>query len=277
MPAAADLANIQPPLPVLPPVDGLAEGSVESGTEIASASAAVDPARPSLPASLKDGTVPGREQALEDVAARSAMPPAVTPAVAAATTAILPALQAFGAALHRAVTAERGQSARDVSPDALVAALAAAPTATAATPAPAAAIDTGQPQWLETMVSRIEQLRDAVSGPGTLADTRIRLRPDALGTVDVTVRREGDGIHAHFTAAEPATARLLADSQPRLAELAQARGLRLTQAGVDGGAPGNAGGQSDRRQPAHAPEASRPPRAASSSPAEDSVANDRLA
>lgn len=275
LPAAGSIDA--PPLEaIVPPGAGAASDGAAPPAPDSLASVAIDfPIGPS-PTPANDKTSPDRERATEEAVAPPPVTPAQQPDIAATPSAILPALQAFGAALHRAVTAERRQGARELSSDALVAALASAPATSAAAPSPAAAIDTTQPQWLETMVSRIEQLRDAASAPGTLADTRIRLRPDALGTVDVTVRRDDDGIHAHFTAVEPATARLLADAQPRLAELAQARGLRLTQAGVDGDAPREFG-QGDRRPPAPAPQPSHTPRPASSSPADDSAAGDRLA
>lgn len=273
--AAPPVANTPPPEPVPPPASTLA-GAAMPAEEVASPPVAIDLARLSLAVSPNDEPGSGRERAAAEAPAPPPVPLVQTPEVAATIAAILPALQAFGAALQRAVTAERRLTTRDPSPDAVVAALAASATAPSIVLAPPAAIDTTQPQWLETMMTRIEQLRDAANAPGTSADTRIRLRPDALGTVDVTVRRDEDGVHAHFAAADPATARLLADAQPRLAELAQARGLRLTQAGVDGGAPRDFG-QGDRRQPAPAPEPSRAPRSAPSFPADDVAAGDRLA
>ena len=198
------------------------------------------------------------------VTAASVPPAAIAPA-------ILPALQAFGAALHRAAVAERKPAIRVEDTAIMSAPVTGLAATTLAQPAP---VDTTRPHWPETMIARIDDLRDAANAPGSAADTRIRLHPDALGAVDVALRRESDEVHVHFTAAEPATARLLADAQPRLTELAEARGLRLTQAGVDGN------GQGDRRQPApHAqPQLARTPRPASSTPADDPAAGeDRLA
>jgi flagellar hook-length control protein FliK len=94
------------------------------------------------------------------------------------------------------------------------------------------------------MIEHIEALRDA----GPVRDTRIRLAPDALGGVDVSIRHEGDRVHVHFTA-ETASARLLlTEAQPRLAELAEARGLKLGQTSVDGGSTGQ--GAPDQRHDA---------------------------
>jgi flagellar hook-length control protein FliK len=71
-------------------------------------------------------------------------------------------------------------------------------------------------------------------------DTRIRLVPDALGGVDVSLRKDGDTLHVHFTADTQATRTLLTDAQPRLAELADARGVKLGQTSVDAGTGGGA-------------------------------------
>lgn len=128
-----------------------------------------------------------------------------------------------------------------------------APAATAAPEAPrpqvvVPAADTQQPQldmrhreWTTSMVERIEALRDA----SPARETNIRLAPDALGSVDISIRQEGDRVHVRFSA-ENATARtLLTEAQPRLAELAEARGLRLGQTSVDAGTAGQGGQRHD--------------------------------
>ncbi len=109
-----------------------------------------------------------------------------------------------------------------------------------ASPAP---IDTRREDWTRTLIDRI----DAVQDVSNARDTRIRLIPDALGKIDVALHRQGDTLHVQFTAEVAATRVLLADAQPRLAELADARGLRLGQAAVDGG--GQNPGQQSSRQP----------------------------
>ena len=90
-------------------------------------------------------------------------------------------------------------------------------------------------------------------------DPRITLVPDALGKIEVALRQDGDTVHVQFAADAPATRALLADAQPRLAELAEARGLRLgdasVSAGSDGARAGNASGggfgqAADQRRPA---------------------------
>lgn len=126
--------------------------------------------------------------------------------------------------------------------------LVSATTAASAAPPVSAALQPGldltRDPGLHRMIDRIEQLRDSAD----VRETRIRLIPDALGPVDIAVRREGagDGVQVHFTAAEATTRQLLAEAQHRLTELADARGVRIERAIIDGGAAGD--GQS-RPQP----------------------------
>ena len=115
-----------------------------------------------------------------------------------------------------------------------------------------APLDLSRDDWTGKMIERIAALRDGVEA----ADTRIRLAPENLGTVDVSIRRDGDRLQVHFTAENPATRQLLADAAPRLAELAEARGLKLGQSSVDSG-----GGE--RGQPQHQPSQPTPARPAS--------------
>lgn len=94
-------------------------------------------------------------------------------------------------------------------------------------------LDTRQPQWMEGMIDRIENLRDASPTQG---ETRIRLSPDALGDVEVAIRTSDDGrVHVHFSSDNADAGRLLADAQPRLVQLAEARGLKLGGMQVDVG------------------------------------------
>ncbi|WP_375402228.1 flagellar hook-length control protein FliK [uncultured Sphingomonas sp.] len=103
-----------------------------------------------------------------------------------------------------------------------------------------APLDLRQDRWPTAMIDRIERLRDAVDA----VDTRIRLLPDALGVIDVAVKREGDTVHVHFNAEQAATRALLQDASTRLAEAAEARGLKLGQTAVGGD-----GSQPNGRQP----------------------------
>lgn len=122
-------------------------------------------------------------------------------------------------------------------------------TVTATAQADQAPLDLSRDDWTGKMIERIAALRDGVEA----ADTRIRLAPENLGTVDVSIRRDGDRLQVHFTAENPATRQLLADAAPRLAELAEARGLKLGQSSVDGGS-------GERGQPQHQPNQSTPAR-----------------
>jgi flagellar hook-length control protein FliK len=114
-----------------------------------------------------------------------------------------------------------------------------------------APLDLSHDDWTGKMIERIAALRDGVEA----ADARIRLAPENLGTVDVAIRRDGDRLQVHFTAENPATRQLLADAAPRLAELAEARGLKLGQSSVDGGSSGERGQQ---QQPNHPSTPARP-------------------
>lgn len=184
-----------------------------------------------------------------------------------AAPVIRPAFQAFGAALHRAATFER----KPVSPvgEPLFVTTPAAPMPALVAAAP---VDTTQARWPEAMMARVELVRELQNQ----TDTRIRLHPDALGHIDVAVRREGETVNVHFAAAESATRALLAEAQPRLAELAEAKGLKLAQSSVDGGT-GQGGANSDgRRQPAP-PQPQTPSRPAAARPAADDPTDTRLA
>jgi flagellar hook-length control protein FliK len=105
------------------------------------------------------------------------------------------------------------------------------PAVAATADAKQAPLDLGKDSGLQGMIDHIELLRDNADA----GDTRIRLVPDALGAVDVAVRKDGERVHVHFSAENAASARLLTDAQPRLAELADARGVKLGQTSVDSG------------------------------------------
>lgn len=117
------------------------------------------------------------------------------------------------------------------------------------------ALDLRDDRGLHGMIDRIEMLRDDANA----RDTRIRLVPDALGGVDVALRKDGDTLHVRFTADTQATRALLTEAQPRLAELADARGVKLGQTSVDTGTGGGANHMNHqsraaaRRAPASAP------------------------
>ncbi|MFA6123372.1 flagellar hook-length control protein FliK [Sphingomonas sp.] len=116
-----------------------------------------------------------------------------------------------------------------------------------------APLDLGQDQGLQRVIDHIETLRDNADAH----DTRIKLTPDALGSVDVAVRQEGDRVHVRFTAEHEATRALIAEAQPRLAELAAARGVRIGDTSVTADPSG--GGNASTRQPPPNPQIARTP------------------
>ena len=137
---------------------------------------------------------------------------------------------------------------------------------------PEAAIDTRRAEWIETMVARIETAREAAEGAGP---TRLRLAPAALGGVEVAIRHEGERVHLHFQTETAAARQLLSEAQPRLAEIAEARGLRLGQTSVADGQAGPGGhdpGQRRRPEPAPPPSRPAPTRAADAAATADADA-----
>jgi|GEM_PF-5068206 len=124
-----------------------------------------------------------------------------------------------------------------------------------------AALDTRQPQWVEGMIERITTLRE--SGGTDNGETRIRLSPDALGDVEVAIRTGDDGkLHVHFASENADAGRLLADAQPRLVQMAEARGLKLGGMQVDVGSQQSP--QSQRQAQDQGNAAPRAPRSAAS-------------
>ncbi|KQU61554.1 hypothetical protein ASG67_16245 [Sphingomonas sp. Leaf339] len=117
-------------------------------------------------------------------------------------------------------------------------------------------LDLADHRWPHAMLDRIELLRDAADA----VDTRIRVVPDALGAIEVGVRQEGDTLHVRFTADQAQTRALLQEAQPRLAEAAEQRGLRLGQTSVGAGVDAGTTGQGQHRPPP-TPQSAEPRRA----------------
>jgi hypothetical protein len=141
------------------------------------------------------------------------------------------AAHVFGAAIQAAAHG-RDEPADTPAIGPLAAPVAASAIASIPHADPQAPLDMRHERWPTAMIERIEVLRDAANA----TDTRIRLIPDALGAIDVSVRKDGDTLHVHFNAEQAATRALLQDAQPRLAELADARGLKLSHGAVETGA-----------------------------------------
>lgn len=169
------------------------------------------------------------------VPARSATPPVMPlPPAAPPATAALPAL--FALAMTPAHDT-RDDEASSPSPAAAV----FRATADPATIAPAGdaqrqTLDLGARDWPQKMINHIEALRDNANAN----DTSIRLKPEALGQVDVSLRTHSDGaISVRFTADQPTTRTLLLDAAPQLTAAAEARGIRLSGTSVDLGGHGD--------------------------------------
>lgn len=162
------------------------------------------------------------------------IPLAITPPPA---TAALPALFAL------AMTPVRNVREEDVtSPQPATVSLSPRTDITAAVQptgdAQRQSLDLGRQDWPQKMIDHIETLRDNANAN----DTSIRLKPEALGRVDVSLKTHTDGaVSVRFTAEQPATRTLLIDAAPQLTAAAEARGIRLSGTSVD------LSGQSDQR------------------------------
>lgn len=191
------------------------------------------------------------------------LPPAPPPPLVVQAA---PAALVFGAARFAAQLAD-DRDERVLAPGLAPLAAPATLERSIAVPAtPQATLDMTREHWPASMIERIEMIRDAANE----VDTRIRLIPDALGAIDVAVKAEGDTLHVRFQADQPQTRALLAEAAPRLAEAAEARGLRLGQTSVGGDA--HPGGQPSQQQRPSLPAA--PPRAPRSPVADAFAADD---
>jgi flagellar hook-length control protein FliK len=185
----------------------------------------------------------------------------VPPFAPVVARAVQPAFRAFASALFEAAAHDARPVADPTAPSALPPLTGVAATAPSPAPTDARApLDLTQPRWPTAMVDRIEALRDRADS----GDTRIRLVPDALGSIEVAVRQVGDTVHVHFTAAEAQTRSLLLDAQPQLARAAADRGMTLGDTSVGGG-----GAQADaqQRSPQGSPTQTQTPRPPRTTPA----------
>lgn len=273
--AAVSRASLQPPAT-----------PETSGVDKLPGIAATDPVVPRDAATPPPASVPARspDAAGSDKAATAPPPPShvttadttpaaspvaagpLPPAAALPRLATLPAGMLFGIALDQRNTPADRPSPRDEALQALSAIAGAGPAAPivmAAGGAQHGALDMRRDDWPQAMIDRIDALRDAADA----TNTRITLMPDALGKVDVSLRHDGDTVHVHFAADAAQTRAMLADAQPRLADAAQARGIRLGQTSV-----GSGSGEASR-QPPRQPFAPMPARPVSTRPASADAAS----
>jgi flagellar hook-length control protein FliK len=211
VPVAPQISSLTPPL-------GLA---VEPGSTAQSSVPA--PAADTAPATPRWTAT----EATTPVALALAQPAAVQPQAGTVASAS----QVFGAAIQ-AAKARDERDATDPTAPSIAAGAPVSPLTIKTAEAQQAPLDMRQERWPHAMIERIEILRDAADA----TDTRIRLVPDALGAIDVSMRKDGDTVHVHFNADQAATRTLLQDAQPRLVELAEARGLKLGQGMLGDGA-----------------------------------------
>ncbi|RMB34635.1 flagellar hook-length control protein FliK [Sphingomonas sp. PP-F2F-G114-C0414] len=202
-------------------------------------------------------------EATTPVALALAQPAAVQPQPGTVASAS----QVFGAAIQAAKARdERDQTdptAPSIAPGAPVSPLTIKTAEAQQTP-----LDMRQERWPHAMIERIEILRDAADA----TDTRIRLIPDALGAIDVSMRKDGDTVHVHFNADQAATRALLQDAQPRLVELAEARGLKLGQ-----GMLGDSAASSSQQRTPTAPHTPNRPTTAPAAVIDDAHEDTRIA
>ena len=209
------------------PVIAVAPGVVDAPTPVG------DSPRPMVPVATAGSAL----------AAQAQVPQPVT----------LPAAQAFAAAMFAAERPEQRMRPDDATGDVAAFPLAglggAAPALTIAVAAPpqnqGAPLDLTRDAWMGAMIDRIETLRD--SADTGVRETRMRLTPDALGSVDVQIRHDHDGVHVRIVAESAAARTILAEAAPRLTELAEARGLKLGGANVDAGTGTGTGAHSGER------------------------------
>lgn len=229
--------------PLIAPETAAAPIAVEAPSDLAS------PVEPAVPT---DGELPPVEtpvalpeiepdlapQAPRERLARPVLAPIAPQLVVPGVTPAAPAAQVFAAAISAAYDSPAAPAARATDPVIVQSQAAAADqlrtTVQAMSGAEQAPLDLSRDDWAGKMVDRIAALRDAAEA----ADTRIRLAPENLGNVEVSIRRDGDRLHVHFAAENPATRQLLAEAAPRLTELADSRGLKLGQTSVDAGTGG---------------------------------------
>jgi len=204
--------------------------SIETGaTAVSIEMGAATPVAPTTDA-------PARPQRLAEAEAKAPVATALAPTLDDGA-AVRPASVAFGAAIRAALRADDPKETSEApiaptgDPTAALASL-QSPVAITAAPTSPAGLDTTNDRWMQGMMDHIERVKDAANA----GDTRIRMSPDALGDVGVSIRSQGDTIHVHFTAVSAETRALLTDAQPRLAEIAGERGLTLGQSSVDAGA-----------------------------------------
>lgn len=180
--------------------------------------------------------------------------PALAPAMLPASVVLQPTVQPSAPSGLEIVAKPEPVAELQATPPETIAATTAQsiPRVEASAGSQDAPLDMNRGDWMESMIEKIETLR----AEGGERAALIRLRPDALGSVEVRIRHEGEQVHIHFTADSAAARTMLSDASPRLSDLAEARGLKLGDTGVGQGAGGErreAQQSADPRAPNRAP------------------------
>jgi len=238
------------PLPGMPPLAAAPQPipatSIAIDPAIALAAAADAPtgtptAKPATVAADRSAASPAAAQPLRITLPQAAP---VTLSSLASANAPMPALFALAMAPDRKPDGDSGQPGDLSAAGALLTPADAVALVAKPGQAERQALDMGRQDWPQKMIDRIEALRDDANAN----DNSIRLKPDALGRIDVSLRTHADGaITVRFTAEQPTTRALLADAAPQLNAAAEARGIRLTGTSVDLTGSGMTGG--DRPRP----------------------------
>jgi len=245
LPAAADPAAPASPPTAVTPVAALADSApivIASATE-----APVATAKPAVQAKPAIDPSTAAQPAAQPI---HVAVPAAAPALLAASGLAAPVMPAlFALAMAPGREADRDGDKNAPGGIATAASLLSPTDATALIAKPGEAqrqaLDMGRQDWPQKMIDRIEALRDDANAN----DTSIRLKPDALGRIDVSLRTHADGaVTVRFAAEQPTTRALLADAAPQLNAAAEARGIRLTGTSVDLSGSGMAGGDRPRPQ-----------------------------
>lgn len=248
---------------------------VAGGTPQESGSAVLTPLTPHAVLAAAAPTAPTPAATVDSAPDTPAPPPTPTTptplardASVTVSTTPQPASQVFAAAIAAANGWRDRPAARDARDATSASTLPGDPTLTlspgidlhrpgivhASGTADGTALDLAQDSGLQRMIDHIETLRDDADA----RDTRIKLMPDALGSVDVAVRQDGDRVHVRFTAEQDATRALIAEAQPRLSELAATRGVRIGDTSVTTASGNGGGGAAPQQHPAPQPRAPNP-------------------
>ncbi len=252
-PVPASSASPAPaPAPRAAPADPAVEAAMAQAVTSTTAEASTE-AEPASPAQLPQVPRELRQAAADAPVVRIALDRPVAPQTLSIADVTPAAPQAAATAspsvadqIFAVFDRPRGQGGASVAGDqpSALSTLAAPTTGTQTLSAVAAAgqaqdapLDTGHQEWTAKMIDKIEMLQG-----GAVRETKISLMPEGLGKVDIAIRQDDAGLHVQFSTDTQSARQLIADAQPKLAEIAQERGIRIGSTSVDTNAAGSNGG-----------------------------------